>query len=290
MKMMIRFIDSPKLCFAALIFLAVLSVMAPAQEAQPVTVLGLDYLIYPWERVEICARLVSGNPLRLMKGLKGIPLNFALGGKVLGSRETGEEGWACIKRLGPDKGESILQVSFHGNADYPSCEGSAGLFVRRKNAPVVVTGIDGVLVDTPGGAVYSPRDNLRWCYPKAASSLRRLVREKQQTIVYLTSRELRWAPQTRQWLKEQGFPSGPVFFWDPMKDPLCTLEYRKQKLSWLKSRWPNTRVGLVANREHAEVYEEAGLQPIVLKSGDAKEASWPAVPDWQALEKILFER
>lgn len=270
-------------------FLFLCSLPASAQ-LRPAMLQGYDALVKPRERVELIARLSTGEPLALARDIENAPIYYYLGENLLDTVYTNREGRTSLWRIFPRTGDYGIRLFYPGDEIYGSAEGYLRLFVRQPKTTFLVTDIDYTLAQTQSlVSVRSGQVDLK-AQPRAAFVLRRLATEKGMTILYITEREESLLSATRDWLAEQGFPPGPVFFWDIVRSPLSHEAYKRSLLSELKTTWQNIEWGIGDRIDDMKAYEDNGMKGILLPSVPPENIpeSVKVVKSWREIEDFFF--
>ncbi len=265
-------------------------VASGASDPQPVVLHGLDVLGAPGARVQLVARLRAGQLYGLQRSIVRAPISFYLNDDLLATVETDREGRAVLHRILPKSGQHVIRLFYPGSEDYSSAESYLRLFVCKSRASFVVTDIDFTLARTQSLLALRSGNVHLQAQPRAASVLRRLVSERGTTILYVTAREESLANMTRDWLSDQGFPPGPLFFWDFLRSPLSHADYKKDLLIALKKEWPNLEWGIGDRLEDVRAYQASGLKAIWLPSVPPEEVPEGAtvVQSWRDIENLFF--
>lgn len=161
-----------------------------------------DVLALPQSRLRLVAR-VERYILRFVDPpLRGVPVHFFEGEKRLGDALTDERGFASIEiDAGPPGRRRFRVVS-------PRSEEALVVDVRPADAPVLVLDLDHTVADV-GTFRFAFAAN-RTVRPLAGAidAIRRLSQRFE--IVYLSARDHSFLEKTRDWLRLQGLPDGPV--------------------------------------------------------------------------------
>ena len=174
-----------------------------------------DTLAYPGQPVDLAAQLLN---VRGMDGIPGVTLGFYRGSALVALGRTDKQGVATVSWTPPAEGDYAFTVKVvalpdgigeaHRNVD--RCTPAPLLVAaRRKTTDFVVIDLDHTVVGSGffhvlmGGAKPMP-ESIR--VTKRIAGI--------YSIVYLTHRPGLLARKSKNWLKENGFPAGPLLVSD----------------------------------------------------------------------------
>lgn len=260
-----------------------------------------DTLGYPGQPVDLVARLVAA------KGLQPIPeatVGFYQDSKLLGSSRTDANGYARVQVTPGKEGDyqfaarvtavpagvpqEMLQIT-------PS---PILLSARAKEAELVIVDLDHTVVDASfvrvlvGGA-----------RPMAGSAdvLGKIARK--YTVVYLTHRPDVLTRRSKEWLKGNGFPPGPMLV-SQVSDVFDSGRFKTAKLSALRRSYPNAAIGIGDKISDAQAYVASGMTAYLIphykrKADDMREMAAEirklrgngrlnVVSGWDEIEQGIF--
>lgn len=268
-------------------------------EAKKANLIFYDQIAKPGEKVYIMARLRKGL-ISVKPEISGERVEFfrltansyQLSAKdkelkSLGIALTGTDGTA-VKEIPP------LKAGFHRfSARLPdtkrySAEESQGIVTCwDPKKPIIVVDIDGTVSNTDNSELlFKKKDTDPKPLKDAPEVLRRL--SKNYNIIFLTHRNELLLDKTRQWLKENKFPTAPVFILGLGEDPTTSGDYENEKIEeWKKEGW-NLKIGIGNKANDAEVYLENRMKAIIIGDEDDLPDKTIRVKNWKEIEKIIL--
>lgn len=135
------------------------------------------------------------------------------------------------------------------------------MFLLDPGTQVVVTDIDGTMTLTDeeltqqiNDGSYDPQEN------NSASDMMSLWADKGYTIVYLTARPHLFRSETRSWLRDHGFPVGPVISANTLVFGDSARQYKRTWVNRLTGDFGWSVVAAYGNAtSDIEAYEDAGI-------------------------------
>lgn len=103
-----------------------------AQRSEPTSLIALDLLAAPYERVLLKARLELDHAFRLSIPLPEEPVSFFLDESLLGAAITDENGEAVLARLAPKQGIYEIRIEYPGIDRFAPAKSRLRLVVRKK--------------------------------------------------------------------------------------------------------------------------------------------------------------
>jgi hypothetical protein len=246
------------------------------------------------------ALVEEGASVRLAAELEDTPgetLEFVLDGKVVGSAKTDAEGIARLDYTPMGAGDYVFTVRLGAESKRTAADAQLMLCVRKKEQEIFVTDIDQTISDA--GNIAAWLKSAKEIRPMAGSVEALKALSKKYTIVYVTARAKNLRAKTKEWLGDNGFPAGPVFFSENMEDSMRAEEYKTELLAKLKGQWPNMGAGAGDQESDARAYQANGMtayiyrKPGISADDEAEElAKFPAgtmfFASWQELQKMLI--
>jgi hypothetical protein len=122
---------------------------------------------------------------------------------------------------------------------------------------------------------------------QSAETLNMLARDFH--IVYLTGRPRFLIDKTRVWLRERGYPAGPVITSVRVRDMANPGAFKMRKLSVLRKSWPNLLIGIGNRAADAEAYGANDMLSVVVPSNPGVSAGLHAVVllNWKAVDAFF---
>lgn len=190
--------------------------------------------------------------------LAGAAVSFATdGGRPLGSAETDASGFATLRIPVPFEATSFL-------AEHPGgSRARGGVYRFDRDDPILVCDLDLTLSDatplrfwvSPVGAV-AP-------FEGASKVLRSLAHRFR--IVYLTARRDLFLDKTREWLRLNLIPPGPILSRPWSFLPIPSERFKREALADLKGRFPRLAVGIGDRPHDARAYLAHGMKAFLLR-------------------------
>jgi len=219
---------------------------------------AMDALARPGEQVQLRARVQGGD---LLQARAGLVVHFYRQGTLYKAAETDGDGVANVSFTPEAAGDYrfTVEVSPVGLPDEPPRPQELRVACRTEDTPIVVVDLDKTVVASGFQTVLigdpSPMDG-------SVEVLRRLG--KTHTIVYLTHRPDYFGPKSKAWIREKGFPPGPML--------LSTLggflkgsgEYKSRMLREMGGRFRRIEIGIGDKISDAQAYHDNGLKAFAI--------------------------
>ncbi|HLG43030.1 MAG TPA: hypothetical protein VI643_06670 [Planctomycetota bacterium] len=194
-----------------------------------------DSVALPGEPVAVLARFER----RLFGVLRwfsaGVDARFEVEGRRIETRtEGGGYAQAFLPSL-PTKGMRAVSLE-------PTSAGQGAAWVEPADRPLLITDLDQTISQPSAFSFWWRPLNSIEPFPGALETLRKAAETR--LIVYLTARIDLVLGKTRAWLKQRGFPDGPVFC-RHRRSPGATSEaFKRETVALLKNRWPRISFGI----------------------------------------------
>jgi len=230
-----------------------------------------DTLAYPGQPVDLAAQLLN---VRGMDGIPGVTLGFYRDTTLVALGRTDKQGVATVSWTPPGEGDYAFTVKVialpdgigeaHRNVD--RCTPAPLLVAaRRKTADFVVIDLDHTVVGSSffhvliGGAKPMP-ESIR--VTKRIAGI--------YNIVYLTHRPGQLSRKSKSWLKENGFPAGPLLVSDLEEAFGDSGKFKTARLAAMRKSFSNVRVGIGDKLSDAQAYVDNGLTAYLIPHYKAK--------------------
>jgi hypothetical protein len=245
----------------------------------------------------LCEEGTTATLAAELEGARGETLEFMLDGKVVGSAKTDADGIARADYRPPEAGDYVFTVRLANGSKHVADKAELTLCVRKKEQEFLVTDIDQTISDA--GNIAAWLKSAKDIRPMAGSAEALTALSKKYTIVYVTARAKNLRAKTKEWLGNNGFPAGPVFFSEDVEDSMKAEAYKTELLGRLKAQWPNMSAGAGDQASDARAYLANGMKACIYrKPGESAEdekeerAKYPAgtmfFASWQELQKMLI--
>jgi len=250
----------------ALTLLAVLATLAAGCGAQTL-ILGTEgnYLLTvrdaitpPGIKVPLVARFQQGD---LLRGRAGHVIRFRQGDGVLLAAETDADGMARVTFTPPAPGDYVFTVAVAaaGLPDDPPEPRDLLVACRAADTPLAVVDLDKTVVASGFQTVLlgnpEPMEG-------SAEVLKRLADD--HTIIYLTHRPDYFGPKSKDWLKAQGFPRGPVLLSTVGSFLKGSGTYKSDMIKTLKAKFTRVELGIGDKFSDVEAYHANGMTAILI--------------------------
>ncbi len=262
--------------------------------------IGQDVISVPGQKLRVAARLQKVN---LPHEVKKATIGFYLDSKWLAEAITDEEGTAGVSFMPPRVGDYVFDARYTSNSPSASAAQTQVLVaVRHPDVPLCVVDLDKTLVDAGYRTVLTgappPMEH-------AAPVMERIARD--HLVIYLTSRPEQLGLKTKNWLRVNGFPRGPVFLTEVEELLGGNRKYKSRTLARMRSSFKGTGVGIGNVKSDMLAYLDNDLRAIYLvhlsrgakpnphdlrdKIHDLRELppSVQVAMNWHDVESALFE-
>lgn len=153
----------------------------------------------------------------------------------------------------------------------------------------IVVDIDETISATDYSGFFGLRENNSHPYDHAREVLTRLSGDFD--IIYLTARPQWLFAETRAWLREAGFPRGPVVATGRIVDVFWPASFKTRSLALLRLRVPEILIGIGDRKTDVAAYSANGMLSLVVhpRAGMAYPGSAVVLEDWKAVGQFFDE-
>ncbi|MDK1031503.1 MAG: hypothetical protein QGD94_05815 [Planctomycetia bacterium] len=261
-----------------------------------------DTLAYPAKPVDLVAELQSTKNL---KGVRGVTIGFYREDKRVGAAKTDKNGRATLRWTPPKPGDYSFtaKVDAVGDEDLKKLleVTPAPLLVacRSKDTQFAVVDLDHTVV---GSGFF--RVLLGGAEPMADSARVMHKIARKYSIIYLTHRPNLLTRKSKVWLKDQGFPAGPLLVSRLSEAFGDSGKFKTAKLALVKKAYPNIKIGIGDKLSDAETYVKSGLRAYLIphykqKPEDMRKTAkavrrlrgrgrLDVVENWKEIESAIF--
>ncbi len=211
--------------------------------------------------------------------------------KKIGEGITQKNGTLSIRYTPTQQGFLKVEARLHSEK-YSATPSTHLLRVAKPDTKFLVVDIDNTISDI-SPILMLVNENINIPPVKGApETLQQL--SKEHTIIYMTGRDDVLSPKTKAWLKRNGFPEGPVFFWDFMRTPLSKKKYKSELIELIGRKFQLIQIGIGNSVGDAAAYIANGLQAIILLSPEEKNRAnrlprgAKKVNSWQEIQQLLY--
>ena len=250
-----------------LITVALIGLELPAPRSRgryEVRLTAYDALTQPGAIVPMRAKLEHAGPWGSHFHMRGYPLRFTSPGLVDEESQTAEESTATVRLKAPSAGPIVcsVAVSFEGSARHNAACANSRVFVWPKNSAILITDIDHTISDLSELKIPFTANERIPAMPGAVAALTELA--ARYRIVYLTARDEVFYEKTRTWLREKGFPEGPVFSRN-FHVGAKRETFKRRFIAELRRCYPDVSVGVGDRPSDARAYLNNGLKAFLLQ-------------------------
>lgn len=243
-----------------------------------------DVIAAPGESVEVRVQLERQYLLFVDPNLPREEVELHGESGLFGIARTDTEGIARWTFPGMPVGLHRLRARLPGRSRFHANQAEGLLAVWSPDGPALVTDIDHTIADvTPWGVLFRSNASIR-PLPGAAEALRELAGRIR--VVYLSARDHIFVAKTRDWLRANGFPEGPLFLRRIRFPSARALEHKIGRLGEVVARLKNVRYGIGDLPTDVEAYRRHGIPPIFLGRGPAPDGT-PHAASWGTLKEMI---
>jgi len=228
---------------------------------------AFDTLAYPHRPVDLAVRLQSAGDMEL-PGIPGVTVGFYRGARLVVLGRTDKDGLARVSWTPPAAGDHEFSVKVLSLPDdIPDALRNvdrltpAPLLVaaRDRAARFVVIDLDHTVVDSSFFRVLFVGARP---VPDSVRVTGRIARSF--SIVYLTHRPDLLTRKSKSWLREHGYPRGPLLVSRLEQAFGDSGMFKTARLAALRKSFPNVRIGIGDKPSDAQAYVDNGLTAFLL--------------------------
>ena len=245
-----------------------------------------DALAAPDGTVKLVAYVEREEPLSLRKKVNHVTVTFFLGGQEIAREPVNDKGRATVKWQLPSP--DIMRFSASVTTGGEKLEASGDIFRWQSDRVIIAADIDGTLTHTEyKELILRKEDKESGPLKNSRETLWELT--KDHHILYFTARPRIVLTKTRTWLREHGFPPGPMIMAQGLKQMIQPSEYKRRALAALRAEWPNLLIGIGDKKKDAEAYSASGMLSLIVRDPLETDIGIHAVHvrDWKALSRFF---
>lgn len=219
---------------------------------------GLDDVAAAGEPIELTTVLRGG---RFLRPRSDYTVLYSLDGRFLGAAKTDLDGLARLRHTFPGPGvysvEATLDPAELGDPDVPTATVVAGIFEPDQpfllvdlDKTVVASGFDRVLLGRP-----EPM-------PHSRAVLQGLADRYQ--VLYLTQRPDYLVKRSRAWLRENGFPPGPLLVNAEEDGTFDNEAYKAGRIERIQAVFPRLAAGIGDKVSDMMAYRRHRIVPVLI--------------------------
>lgn len=223
----------------------------------------------------------------LRKNAEGIPVRFFIDGREIGRAKTDEEGLAALERkVAP----GVTTFEARAESAIGPARATGRVFRWEAERVIIAVDIDHTLARTDYDSLIRPdEEEDSGTLKHSAATLRDLAADFH--ILYLTGRPRMLLDKTRAWLRERGYPDGPVITSRGLREMLRPGAFKTRELRKLRSQWPTLRIGVGDKAGDAEAYGVNGMLTLIMaREREGRFGSHALVfRDWKELARFIAD-
>ena len=246
-----------------------------------------DTLAVRGEKTQLVAYVEREPVFGLRKDVKGIRVEFLVGDETVGDDRTDHDGRASVKcTLAPTVRRYEARMVADGQILW--AEGEVHTWARERisiavdvDNTIARTDVEELILD-PDADDISP-------LKRSVATLEGLAQDYQ--ILYLTARPRFLRDKTRVWLRDKGFPEGPLVTAKGVRQAVRSEHFKRETLNALRARWPNLRIGIGNTSSDADAYGANDMLALVLEPRAKEEDEVPrhaiVFRDWKTVAEFF---
>jgi hypothetical protein len=267
--------------FCGLVFLSAFGCSGPVLSVNDAVVMG-------GVQAPLTAYLEQPVGLGFRNGLEEVPVQFSARNQPIGTGRTRDEGNASVVCTLPDPDCSQFEATVRLKGR--TLRTSGKVFHWDPSRTIIVVDIDETLSVTDyGDLLFSRHDGGSRPIYGARETMTALARDYH--IAYVTARPRFMLERTRRWLREHGFPDGPVMVSESWAEWRSQTNFKRNTLARLRQQWPNLLIGIGDKRADVEAYTYNRMLALIVNEKDADRYGRKAMtmPDWPTLARFFAE-
>lgn len=209
-----------------------------------------DAVIMAGRKSRLVACVAREPIVGLVKDVERVRVAFLVEGREIGAERSDNDGLASIERHLP---AGVAQYEARATVGDQELRAGGRVFAWDAERVILAVDIDQTiertkykhLLDDEGEDDSDP-------LKRSADVLSALAREYH--ILYLTGRPRYLLDKTRAWLREEGFPPGPVIMSESVRTVFRPGSFKEQKLRALRKSWPRLLIGIGDKPSDANAY------------------------------------
>jgi hypothetical protein len=223
--------------------------------------------------------------LGMAKDVERQHVQFCADGQAVGAGRTDDDGAAAVVF---DLADDATQYEAQAVVDGRELRGTGRVFHWDARRVVIAVDIDRTIEQTQyQRLIFGPGEDESAAMQSSAETLNDLARDFQ--ILYLTSRPRFLLDKTRTWLRERGFPDGPVVMATGLRQMIRAREYKLERLRTLRAEWPTLLIGIGDKPRDVDPYGANDMLAIAVPSKAGMKFGRHAIVlyDWRAVAEFF---
>lgn len=249
-------------------------------------VLSVDDAVILDDTLRLVAYVEREPVLGLRNSVEDCKVRFYIDGHEIDDDDTDEHGRASVKYKRPTGAEwfeARAVLSGQGLA----AKGS--IYRWDENRTIIAVDIDDTIADTKRKQLIFKDEDKSKPVHDSRKSLGRLAIDYH--IVYLTARPRFLLEKTREWLREEKYPAGPVIPAPGLRQTARPGKFKRHMLDELRERWPNLLIGIGNNKGDAKAYGANEMLCLIIPPDDEEDDEFGhhavVLDDWDAVAEVF---
>jgi len=262
------------------------AVLAACSGCGPAVLSVSDAIVSAGEPVRLTAFVYRDTIRGVGRDIEGVQVRFSVDGRPAGSARTDDDGWTSVQWALPTGGASRFGAT--AIVDGRTIRAGGAIYTWDKDRIILAVDVDGTLAETDyDDLILGRRDVESQPLPHAQQTLEKLSADFH--ILYLTARPHYYVQKTRRWLKDCGFPGGPVFTAPRLRDTIRHTRFKRRMLATLRKDWPNLLIGIGNKAADAEAYGPNGMLSLIVRRAADEDLGPHAIvlQDWPAVSRFF---
>lgn len=244
-----------------------------------------DAVVLPGKKTRLAAYVERDAVLGMRNDLVKVPVRFCIDDQEVGNDKTDDDGRASIKSRVSPQATSYEAAAQHGRQEFRA---TGRVFAWDPQRVVIAVDLDQTIERTEYKALLldskaDDSDPLK----RSVAALRGLGPDFH--IVYLTGRPRFLLEKTRAWLRERGFPEGPVVTAKGVREMFSPGSFKERKLEGLRGDWPHLLIGIGDKASDANAYGANDMLSLIVST--EHDRSFPphalVFRDWKELGRFF---
>ncbi len=264
--------------------LAVVCVMTSGACGSPVLSVD-DAAVMSGEKTHLVAYLERDAVLGIRRSVEHVKVRFFADDREVGEDDTDKDGRASVHVLVPPDVQRFTARAFVERRQLYAA-GEVVTWNRRR--VIIAVDVDHTIAQTDYKELLLDKDE------DEISPLKRSVKTlntltQDYHVLYLTARPRFLRDKTRAWLREKGFPEGPLLTAEGVRQTVRSERFKRGKLHELRGYWPTLRIGIGNKASDAEAYGANEMLAIILETREHEERARHAIVlrDWKMVAEFF---
>jgi len=221
-----------------------------------------------------------------LNDIEGKTVEFLVNNKSIAQATTDKDGIAKASAVLENNDQCIFAEA---TVDGKMMRSSAQVFHWNPKKVILVIDIDNTICYSQASKVFGGRAPTLRPIEDSKETLVRLA--ERFHILYVTARPRRVLEESRTWLQENGYPSGPVLTAPGVMDNLHIAEQKQEDIMSIKKDWPTVLIGIGNKASDATAYGQCKMLSIIVRPQKEEDHGNHSIfmPSWLAIAKLFEE-